>query len=100
MVVSLVKGGHLKAESITDEFVTLAKAKDVMKSLDAVVMGDFDEGFKVREENVNKASKQASTVGDAADKNEDGKKKATPKTKKRASSASSTKSSTKKKKKT
>ena len=97
LVVSVVKGGKLKAESITDEFVTLSKATNVMKSLDAIVKGQYDEGFKVREENVNKMAKQASADTPSAE--EENKKGATTaKTKKRAS-VSSSKSSTKKKKK-
>lgn len=41
-------------EGITDEFATLTKTQDVMASLDAVVHGEFDEGFRVQDENVNK----------------------------------------------
>ena len=54
MVVGLSKGGQLRVEGITDEFVTLQKTKDVMASLDAVVHGEFDDGFKIRDDNVNK----------------------------------------------
>ena len=54
MVVGLSKGGQLRVEGITDEFATLQKTKDVMATLDAVVHGEFDEGFKIRDENVNK----------------------------------------------
>lgn len=95
LVVNLTKGGQLKVEGITDEFATLAKAKDVMKSLDAVVKGDFDEGFQVRDENVNKKAREPSKV---ADKAEDVKESVSPKTKKRAiapSAKSSAKSSAK-----
>lgn len=95
LVVNLVRGGQLKVEGITDEFATLAKTSDAMKTLDAVVEGEFDDGFRVRDENVNKTVRQAA----AADKAEDRKSLVTPKTKKRAS-VSSAKSSGKKKKKT
>jgi len=55
MVVSLTRDGKLKVESVTDEFVTLdTKARtDVMAKLDAVVEGDMDDGYVVRDENVN-----------------------------------------------
>lgn len=65
MVVGLSKGGQLRVEGITDEFATLQKTKDVMATLDAVVHGEFDEGFKIRDENVNKKKsneKNASTA--------------------------------------
>mmetsp|Transcript_38627 Transcript_38627/g.93375 ORF Transcript_38627/g.93375 Transcript_38627/m.93375 type:complete len:228 (-) Transcript_38627:272-955(-) len=99
MVVNLAKGGQLKVESITDEFATLAKTKDVMKSFDAVVSGEFDEGFRVQDENVNKTARQAAAAVKGTGKAEEGKKSVTPKTKKRAT-VSSAKSSGKKKKKT
>jgi hypothetical protein len=57
MVVGLYKGGQLRVEGITDEFAALAKTKDVMASLDAVVVGEFGDGFKVRDEDVNKTKK-------------------------------------------
>ncbi len=45
--------GQLKAEAITDEFSRLVKTQDIMAKLDAVVKGEMDDGFRVREDNVN-----------------------------------------------
>lgn len=59
LVVALSKGGQLRVEGMTDEFATLAKTKDVMASLDAVVHGEFDDGFKVQDENVNRTKSAA-----------------------------------------
>ncbi|CAJ1902810.1 unnamed protein product [Cylindrotheca closterium] len=98
MVVNLVKGGQLKVEGITDEYATLAKSKDVMKSLDAVVKGEFDDGFRVRDDNVNKTARQAAAAKVADKKAEDNKSSVTPKTKRRASVTPAKKSSGKKKK--
>jgi hypothetical protein len=62
MVVSLTKnkGGHqqLKVESITDEFVTLHQARNVMAGLDAVVEGNIQDGsyYQYVDENVNARS--------------------------------------------
>jgi hypothetical protein len=59
MIVAVNRDGQLKVEAITDEFVTLdtSTKTDVMAKLDAVVSGDMDDGYKVREENVNIADK-------------------------------------------
>lgn len=58
MVVALGKSGHLKVDSVTDEFVTLQKTSDVMAKLDAVVKGSMDEGYNVVDDDVNKRSNQ------------------------------------------
>ena len=84
MVVALTRDGQLKVESIVDEFVTLdANTKtDVMAKLDAVIKGDMDESYQVREENVNvNNKKKGGKAEDGGDGEEDGKKG-----KKRASS--------------
>jgi len=60
MIVAMNRDGQLKVEAITDEFVTLDTntKTDVMAKLDAVVSGDMDDGYKVREENVNITEKK------------------------------------------
>jgi hypothetical protein len=57
LIVSLSKGGQLRVEGITDEFATLVKTQDVMAKLDGVVEGEMDDGFRVRDENVNRSTK-------------------------------------------
>lgn len=57
LVVSVLKTGQLKVDSITDEFVTLHQSQDTMAKLNAVVKGDMDEGYDVVDENVNARSK-------------------------------------------
>jgi len=57
LVVSVLKTGQLKVDSMTDEFVTLKQTQDVMAKLNAVVKGDMDEGYDVLEEDVNARSK-------------------------------------------
>ena len=57
LIVSLSKGGQLRVEGITDEFATLVKTQDVMAKLDGVVEGEMDDGFGVRDENVNRSTK-------------------------------------------
>mmetsp|Transcript_21131 Transcript_21131/g.29853 ORF Transcript_21131/g.29853 Transcript_21131/m.29853 type:complete len:202 (-) Transcript_21131:33-638(-) len=47
---------RLKVDSITDEFLTLTKTQDTMAKLDAVVKGKMDDGYSVRDENVNDSS--------------------------------------------
>eukprot|EP00978_Attheya_sp_CCMP212_P026259 scaffold86008_cov54-Attheya_sp.AAC.2 len=62
MVVSLTKNKvgcqQLKVESITDEFVTLHQARNVMAGLDAVVEGNIQDGsyYQYVDENVNARS--------------------------------------------
>lgn len=51
--------GQLKAEAITDEFSRLVKTQDIMAKLDAVVKGEMDDGFRVREDNVNYLGRNA-----------------------------------------
>lgn len=80
LVVGLSKGGQLKVEGITDEFATLAKTKDIMATLNAVIHGDFDEGFRVQDENVNKTVRQNAAGGKANDR-----KAVTPKMKRKTS---------------
>lgn len=58
-MVSVLKTGQLKVDSITDEFVTLAETQDVMAKLNAIVEGDMDEGYDVVEEDVNVRNKVA-----------------------------------------
>jgi hypothetical protein len=60
--------GQLKAEAITDEFSRLVKTQDVMAKLDAVVMGEMDDGFRVREDNVNYLGRNAAKENQAAAK--------------------------------
>eukprot|EP00986_Skeletonema_menzelii_P021155 scaffold33407_cov143-Skeletonema_menzelii.AAC.2 len=76
MIVAMNRDGQLKVEAITDEFVTLDTntKTDVMAKFDAVVSGDMDDGYKVREENVNIADKKKG--GDKDDGNKKGKKRA------------------------
>ena len=47
---------RLKVDYITDEFLTLTKTQDTMAKLDAVVKGKMDDGYSVRDENVNDSS--------------------------------------------
>jgi hypothetical protein len=77
MIVAMNRDGQLKVEAITDEFVTLDTntKTDVMAKFDAVVSGDMDDGYKVREENVNIADKKKGG-GDKDDGNKKGKKRA------------------------
>ena len=44
---------QLKVEGITNEYATLIKTKDSMTQFDAIVQGDMDESFQVRDDNVN-----------------------------------------------
>jgi hypothetical protein len=57
------KTGQLRVEGITDEFARLVKTQDIMAKLDAVVEGEMDDGFQVRDENVNVADRGAATSG-------------------------------------
>eukprot|EP00980_Cylindrotheca_fusiformis_P027033 scaffold18525_cov190-Cylindrotheca_fusiformis.AAC.3 len=95
LVVGFAKGGRLRVEGITDEFATLAKTHDVMASFNAVVQGEFDDGFRVQDDNVNKTksaeAKQKLEAGKMAtgnDRKKNGKR----------STASSAKSNVKKRK--
>ena len=76
MIVAMNRDGQAKVEAITDEFVTLDTntRTDVMAKFDAIVSGDMDEGYKVREENVNITSKKKG--GDKDEGNKKGKKRA------------------------
>mmetsp|Transcript_5144 Transcript_5144/g.7530 ORF Transcript_5144/g.7530 Transcript_5144/m.7530 type:complete len:202 (-) Transcript_5144:1515-2120(-) len=47
---------RLKVEAVTDEFLTLTKTQDTMAKLDAIVKGKMDDGYSIRDENVNDAS--------------------------------------------
>jgi hypothetical protein len=93
MIVAMNRDGQLKVEAITDEFVTLDTntKTDVMAKLDAVVSGDMDDGYKVREENVNITDKKK-----GGDKDEATDKKGKNK---RASTAKSSSNAPKKKRK-
>lgn len=85
MIVAMNRDGQLKVEAITDEFVTLDTntKTDVMAKFDAVVSGEgMDDGYKVREENVNITDKKK-----GGEKDDDNKKKG----KKRASTSSAPK---------
>ena len=54
MIASVNKGGVMKVEAITDEFVTLEKdVIDVMARLDAQVKGDLDEGYSTKGHDTN-----------------------------------------------
>mmetsp|Transcript_7304 Transcript_7304/g.16158 ORF Transcript_7304/g.16158 Transcript_7304/m.16158 type:complete len:337 (-) Transcript_7304:25-1035(-) len=60
MVVALTRDGQFKVEAITDEFVTLDTntRTNVMDKLNAVVKGDMDESYNVRDDNVNANAKR------------------------------------------
>lgn len=88
----LLKTGQLKVEGITDEFSRLVKTQDIMAKLDAVIEGEMDDGFNVRDENVNATARSAGASGETTTTAEphskagSGKEKgASAKTKKRAS---------------
>ena len=67
MIASINKGGQLKVEAITDEFVTLEKTHDVMARLDAQVEGDMDEGYSSRRHDANvNAPERVSAPGSSA----------------------------------
>jgi hypothetical protein len=57
LVMSVLKTGQLRVDSVTDEFVTLEQTQDSMAKLNAVVKGDMDESYAVVEEDVNARSK-------------------------------------------
>ena len=77
MVVALTRDGQFKVESIVDEFVTLDTntKTDVMAKLDAVVKGDMDESYQVREENVNVKRRGKAGDNDTGEGQEGGVKK-------------------------
>lgn len=63
MIVSL-RGGELKVEAMTDEFVSLKKTTDVMAKLSAVVQkGNMDASYNVVDDDVNKKEKQVEEKG-------------------------------------
>ncbi len=106
MVVALTRDDKLKVESITDEFVTLdTNARtDVMAKLDAVVEGNMDESYMVRDENVNDNKRGGDNdnkgkKGGTEDSDEDDKGKG-KKGKKRASVSKSSGGAAAKKKRT
>ena len=100
MVIGLSKGRQLKVEGITDEFSRLVKTQDVMAKLDAVVRGDMDDGFLVRDENVN-ASKESTIISNKENTKESiSKAKQSIGPKKRPAAAQSGKSANKKRKST
>lgn len=79
MIASINKGGQLKVEALTDEFVTLDKTHDVMARLDAQVEGDMDEGYSSRrhDANVNAPARGAMADKKADEKSGGGKKRST-----------------------
>ena len=97
MIVAMNRDGQLKVEAITDEFVTLDTntKTDVMAKLDAVVSGDMDEGYKVRDDNVNIADKKKSGISDKGNEGGSGDKKG----KKRSSTSKGSSSNAPKKRK-
>ena len=64
MLVGLYKGAQLKVEGITDEFGTLTAEKDVMATLDAIVTGEMDEGYKFVDGNVNRTDRSKGDAGE------------------------------------
>ena len=97
MIVAMNRDGQLKVEAITDEFVTLDTntKTDVMAKLDAVVSGDMDEGYKVRDDNVNITDKKKSGSSDKGNEGGSGDKKG----KKRSSTSKGSSSNAPKKRK-
>ena len=97
-------GPIMKVESITDEFVTMSKAKDMMATFDAVVeKGDFDSSYFSKEIDVN--AKQTNNKSKNNNKNDnnneeeetedtnDNQKKKTPTKKKKITKTTTTKKS-------
>ena len=81
-MVAGFKGGQLRVEAITDEFVRLFKTQDVMAKMDAIVKGDMDENaFRYHEENVNYAQRDPAQPGkkQPSDSGKKGGKKPAPK---------------------
>ena len=52
-------GRMIKVDCVTDEFCSIKKTGDVMAQLEAVVEGDMDESYQIREDNVNLKSKDS-----------------------------------------
>ena len=52
-------GKMMKVDCITDEFCSIKKTGDVMAQLEAVVEGDMDESYQIREDNVNSKVKES-----------------------------------------
>ena len=88
MIIALTRDGQFKVEAITDDFVTLDTntRMDMMAKLDAVVEGDMDDSYKVRDENVNESEKSAAKgqSGKEGDNGEERGNKGSKKGKKRA----------------
>ena len=102
MIVALTRDGQFKVESIVDEFVTLDTntKTNVMAKLDAVVKGDMDESYQVREENVNAKNKRGKKAGDNGDGTEEVGGGGSKKGKKKASTAAAAAGNAAKKRKT
>lgn len=102
MIVALTRDGQFKVESIVDEFVTLDTntKTNVMAKLDAVVKGDMDESYQVREENVNAKNKRGKKAGDNGDGTEEEGGGGSKKGKKKASTAAAAAGNAAKKRKT
>ena len=90
-------GPIMKVESITDEFVTMSKAKDMMATFDAVVeKGDFDSSYFSKEIDVNakqpnNKSKNNEINDINNDETNDEEKKKTPTKKKKTTTTTPTK---------
>lgn len=78
LVLAVGKGGQLKVDAISDEFVALQKTQDVMANMDGVVVqGIMDQGYQVVEEDVNAREKRDHNTKKAAsvENSSSGKKK-------------------------
>jgi hypothetical protein len=59
MILTL-RGGEMKVDAITDEFVSLTKTTDVMAKLNAVIKGSMDASYKVVDDDINQREKPVS----------------------------------------
>jgi hypothetical protein len=62
MILAL-RGGELKVDAMTDEFVSLAKTIDVMAKLNAVVQGSMDASYNIVDDDINKRNHNPVPIG-------------------------------------
>jgi hypothetical protein len=62
-----LRGGEMKIDAVTDEFVTLSKTTDVMAKLNAVVKGSMDASYNIVDDDINQREKPLSTVSGAVE---------------------------------
>ena len=62
MILAL-RGGELKVDAMTDEFVSLTKTTNVMAKLNAVVQGSMDASYNVVDDDINKKDQHPIAVG-------------------------------------